>query len=92
MTSELRWHGLDESALTVREAFAAYERARQGEKCWRGYKYLLAPLVRLLGDLPCLQVTPERWGEHRQQRMTEKHRAGPRRRARCSTSSCAWPR
>jgi integrase len=78
VTSELRWHGLDEAALTVREAIDGYRRARQGEKCWRGYKYLLAPMVRLLGDLPCLQLTPERWAEHRQARMLEPHRAGAR--------------
>lgn len=76
VTSELKWHGLDENALTVRQVFETYERTRQGEKCWRGYKYLLAPLVRHLGDLPCLQVTPERWGEHRQVRVTEKTHMG----------------
>lgn len=76
VTSELRWHGLDEAAITVAEAYDIYKRARQGERCWRGYTYLLGPTVRLLGALPCLQVTPERWGEHRQVRVTEQTHMG----------------
>jgi hypothetical protein len=72
VTSELRWHGLDDNALTVAEGYALYERARQGDRCWKLYKNLLAPLVRLMGDVPCLQVSAERWAEHRAVRATEK--------------------
>lgn len=72
VTSELRWHGLDDAALTVREAYEMYERARRGDDCWPQYRALLAPLLLRFGDLPCLQLTPEKWAEHRQTRKTER--------------------
>jgi integrase len=58
-------------ALTVADGLALYQRARRGDKSWPKYARLLAPFVRHLGDVPCLDVTAERWGEHRALRSTE---------------------
>lgn len=72
VTSELRWHGLDDDALTVAQAFALYEAAMRGHKSWAKYERWLRPTVRHLGALPCLQLTPEKWTEHRGARLGEK--------------------
>jgi len=72
VTAELRWHGLDDAALTVRAGYEAYEKARRGDKSWPKYRRWFAPMLIHLGGVPCLQVSAERWAEHRAMRQGEK--------------------
>lgn len=59
------------SSLTVRELYAAYERAKGGTHSWRNARNRLAPLVRRLGDLRVLELTPKVWAVYRVARAGE---------------------
>lgn len=58
-------------AATIKEIFTAYEAIRKGEKSWVTIRNGLVPLVRRLGDLPAMQLTPKKWREHYQARLDE---------------------
>jgi len=56
---------------TIREIFDAYEALRKGEGSWITIRNGLRPLVRRLGDLPAVDLTPKKWREHYQARIAE---------------------
>ena len=59
------------TAVTLRQVYEAYEEIRRGERCWIYLRAKLAPLVRLLGDLPAQDLTPKRWAGFRAARLRE---------------------
>jgi integrase len=50
--------------ITIREIFVAYEERRRGDHSWNVIRDRLRPLVRRLGDLPAMALTPKVWAEH----------------------------
>lgn len=60
-----------DQTTTIGEIYKAYSAERKGEHSWRWIEDKLAPLVRRLGDLPAMKLTPKRWAEHRRDRLGE---------------------
>jgi integrase len=57
--------------ITVREIFDAYEAHRRADHSWVVIRDRLRPLVRNLGHLPAMALTPKVWAEHVARRRRE---------------------
>lgn len=59
------------SSSTIRQIFDAYRDHRRRDHSWGVIEDRLLPLVRRLGDLPAIHLTPKKWAEHRRARAKE---------------------
>lgn len=62
--------------ISIRALYDAFKRVRSGQSGWKDIEDRLAPLLRLLGDLPAMQLDPFRWAEHMTVRAGEDTRFG----------------
>ena len=72
VTSELRWHGLDDGALTVGAAYLAWRRAMRDRSAWRQYRSRLLPFVWRFRHRRCLQLGPGDWADYMRARRSAK--------------------
>jgi len=61
--------------ITVRDLYGRWEKVRRFTRSWRLERARLEPFVRLAGDRPAIEITPEAWSDLRAIRMYE---ASPR--------------
>lgn len=64
------------SRLLVSEGYTEYEKAHHGAHSWRMTKDKLAPMVRRLGHMLAVDITPRVWTKHRAARRGELIPAG----------------
>lgn len=60
-----------DASPSVKWIYEQYEPARKHDHSWRMMEDKLAPLIRLCGEEPALELTPARWERHRTVRRTE---------------------
>lgn len=62
--------------ITVTQVFEAYERACKDRHSWRMTADKLRPMVRRLGSVAAIEITPKAWAKHRDTRRGEVIEAG----------------
>ncbi len=58
-------------STTIRFVYDAFARDLERTHSWRMRKDKLAPLIRRLGALPAMEMTPKAWAQHRSARRAE---------------------
>jgi integrase len=62
--------------VTVRALYERWEKLRRFGRSWRLERARLIDFVRLAGDRPATEITPEAWSDLRAIRLTERSRTG----------------
>lgn len=65
--------------VTLKEIFDAYEKIRRKDHSWKWTSPRLEPLIRHLGSLPAMQLTPKKWASHVAIRLGEYLKVGENR-------------
>lgn len=60
--------------IAVATLYGEFEKVKRLTKSWKDHRNRLLPLVRRLGPLPCVQLTPMAWAEHKAARASEPDR------------------